>query len=79
MGIQAITKNYFSGRSREDHVHMSIWTYAFQRMSFGLCHALATFQHCMMAIFADLVENLIEVFMDDFRYLRAHLIIVSTT
>jgi len=35
-------------------------------MSFGLCNALATFQRCMMAIFSDMVEKFIEVFMDDF-------------
>ena len=31
-----------------------------------MCDALATFQRCMLAIFADLVEKYIEVFMDDF-------------
>jgi len=35
-------------------------------MLFGLCNAPATFQRCMMAIFADMVEKCIEVFMDDF-------------
>ena len=35
-------------------------------MSFGLCNAPATFQRCMMAIFADMIEKTIEVFMDDF-------------
>ena len=41
-------------------------TYAFRRMSFGLCNTPATFQRCMMAIFVDLVENIMEIFMDDF-------------
>ena len=40
--------------------------YAFRRMSFGLCNAPATFQRCMMAIFTDMVEDIMEVFMDDF-------------
>ena len=31
-------------------------TFAFRRMSFGLCNAPATFQICMMSIFSDLVE-----------------------
>jgi len=35
-------------------------------MSFGLCNAPASFQRCMMAIFSDLIENIMEVFMDDF-------------
>ena len=41
-------------------------TFAFRRMSFGLCNAPATFQRCMMAIFSDMVEKNVEVFMDDF-------------
>ncbi|XP_070020349.1 uncharacterized protein [Nicotiana sylvestris] len=41
-------------------------TYAFKRMPFGLCNAPATFQRCMMAIFTDMVERFVEVFMDDF-------------
>ncbi|KAK8595272.1 hypothetical protein V6N13_123152 [Hibiscus sabdariffa] len=41
-------------------------TYAFRRMPFGLCNAPATFQRCMLAIFLDMVEEFLEVFMDDF-------------
>ncbi|KAM6547268.1 hypothetical protein CsatB_018944 [Cannabis sativa] len=41
-------------------------TFAFRRMPFGLCNAPATFQRCMMAIFSNLIEKCIEVFMDDF-------------
>ncbi|PIN11693.1 DNA-directed DNA polymerase [Handroanthus impetiginosus] len=44
----------------------SYGTFAFQRMPFGLCNAPATFQRCMMAIFTDMVENFLEVFMDNF-------------
>ncbi|KAK8601097.1 hypothetical protein V6N12_050939 [Hibiscus sabdariffa] len=44
-------------------------TYAFRRMPFGLCNALETFQHCMLAIFSDMVEEFLEVFMDDFSML----------
>ena len=41
-------------------------TYAYRRMPFGLCNAPATFQRCMTAIFFDLCEKIVEVFMDDF-------------
>ncbi|KAJ9544063.1 hypothetical protein OSB04_023770 [Centaurea solstitialis] len=41
-------------------------TFAYRRMPFGLCNAPATFQRCMTAIFQDMIENCIEVFMDDF-------------
>jgi hypothetical protein len=35
-------------------------------MSFRLCNAPASFQKCMMVIFFDLIEKVVEVFMDDF-------------
>ncbi|XP_058755822.1 uncharacterized protein LOC131629041 [Vicia villosa] len=35
-------------------------------MPFGLCKAPTTFHRCMQAIFSDLIEKCIEVFMDDF-------------
>ena len=38
-------------------------------MPFGLCNAPGTFQCCMMAIFSNMVEKTIEVFMDDFSML----------
>nr|GEZ70779.1 reverse transcriptase domain-containing protein [Tanacetum cinerariifolium] len=41
-------------------------TFAYKRMPFCLCNAPGTFQRCMMAIFHDMVEQTMEVFMDDF-------------
>ncbi|CAH9138601.1 unnamed protein product, partial [Cuscuta epithymum] len=41
-------------------------TFAYRRMPFGLCNAPGTFQRCVMAIFADMVGDFMEVFMDDF-------------
>ncbi|XP_070048681.1 uncharacterized protein [Nicotiana tomentosiformis] len=35
-------------------------------MHFGLCNEPTTFQQCMLAIFTDMVEDIMEVFMDDF-------------
>ena len=43
----------------------SFGTYAYRRMPFGLCNAPATFQRCMLSIFSDLVERIMEVYMDD--------------
>ena len=44
-------------------------TFAFRWMPVGLCNAPGTFQCCMMAIFSDMVEKTIKVFMDDFSVL----------
>nr|GEU72533.1 reverse transcriptase domain-containing protein [Tanacetum cinerariifolium] len=41
-------------------------TFAYRLLSFGLCNAPGTFQRCMMAIFHDMIEETMEVFMDDF-------------
>ncbi|GJX22128.1 reverse transcriptase domain-containing protein [Tanacetum coccineum] len=41
-------------------------TFAYRQMPFGLCNAPATFQRCMLAIFHDMIEESVEVFMDDF-------------
>ena len=40
--------------------------FAYRKMPFGLCNAPSSFQRGMLAIFVDLVENCIEVFMYDF-------------
>ena len=41
-------------------------TFVFRRIPFGLCNAPATFQRCMMSMFSDLVEEVMEIFVDDF-------------
>ncbi|GJV66487.1 reverse transcriptase domain-containing protein [Tanacetum coccineum] len=41
-------------------------TFAYRRMPFGLCNAPGMFQRYMVAIFHDMIEKTIEVFMDDF-------------
>ena len=40
-------------------------TYAYRRMPFVLCNAPATFQQCMLSIFSDLVERIMDVYIDD--------------
>nr|GEY53108.1 reverse transcriptase domain-containing protein [Tanacetum cinerariifolium] len=44
--------------------------FAYKRMPFGLCNAPGTFQRCIMAIFHDMIEQTMEVFMDDFSVFR---------
>ncbi|RVW62656.1 Transposon Ty3-I Gag-Pol polyprotein [Vitis vinifera] len=45
------------------------------RMPFGLCNAPATFQRCMLSIFSDMVERIMEVFMDDITKAKVELIV----
>ena len=45
-------------------------TYAYRRMPFGLCNAPTTFQRCMLSIFSDLAERIMEVYMDDITVYR---------
>nr|GEW08196.1 reverse transcriptase domain-containing protein [Tanacetum cinerariifolium] len=51
---------------RENHIHYPYGTFAYRHMPFGLCNAPGTFLRYMMAIFHDMIEKTIEVFMDDF-------------
>jgi hypothetical protein len=48
----------------------SYGTYAYRRMSFGLCNAPISFQRCMMSIFFDMIEDIMKVFMDEFSVYR---------
>jgi hypothetical protein len=41
-------------------------TFAYRRMPFGLCNTPTSFQRCMMAVFSEFIEEIVEVFMDDF-------------
>nr|GFC49028.1 reverse transcriptase domain-containing protein [Tanacetum cinerariifolium] len=44
--------------------------FAYRRMPLGLCNAPGMFQRCMLAIFHDMVEKTMEVFMDDLSVFR---------
>lgn len=46
-------------------ISIPYYTFAFKRMLFGSCNALAIFQRCM-SNFSDMVKDTLEVFMDDF-------------
>ncbi|GJR10012.1 putative nucleotidyltransferase, ribonuclease H [Tanacetum coccineum] len=64
--LGVIPNPYCPRRSRENHVYLLYGTFAYKRMPFGLYNAPTTFQCCMMAIFHELIEDSMEVFMDDF-------------
>lgn len=69
---------FLDGYSRYNHVFIAsedqhnttftcpFDTFAFRRMPFELCNAPTTFQRYMMSIFSNIVEKLVEVFMNDF-------------
>ena len=40
--------------------------FAFRKMPFGLCNAPGTFQWYMIGIFSDIIELILEIFMDNF-------------
>ena len=45
---------------------MSLGTYAYKALPFGLCNAPTTFQREVLAIFAELTHECVEVYMDAF-------------
>jgi hypothetical protein len=54
-----------------DDQHKTMFTcpygmFAYKRMPFGLCNTSASFQRCMMAVFSEFIEEIVEVFMDAF-------------
>ena len=41
-------------------------TFSFRKMPFGLYNAPGTFQRCVIGIFSEWIEHILEIFMDDF-------------
>ncbi|GJV80015.1 hypothetical protein Tco_1515885 [Tanacetum coccineum] len=58
----------YGTNARKDYVGKKIFLFPGWRMPFGLCNA--TFQRCMLAIFHDMIEESVEIFMDDFSALE---------
>ena len=41
-------------------------TFSYRVFPFGLCNAPTTFQHAVLGIFVDIIQDSVEVYMDDF-------------
>ena len=74
MGTQGISKLKLMLKFRRRPLsHVRLERMAYRRMSFDLCNAPATFQRCMLSIFSDMVERIMEVFMDEITlYMEVH-------
>ncbi|GJT26730.1 reverse transcriptase domain-containing protein [Tanacetum coccineum] len=66
MASRVIFRSQLTQKIKKDKLTCPYGTFAYRRMPFGLCNAPGTFQRCMMAIFHDMIEKMMEVFMDDF-------------
>ena len=51
--------------SRKDHLYLSIWHLCVQEDAFWPLQCPATFQRCMLSMFSDMVERIMEEYMDD--------------
>ena len=66
-GYSGYNQNEISLEDREKTIFTCPFgTLAFRKMPFGLCNASRAFQRCMMGIFSDMIEKIMEIFMDDF-------------
>ncbi|MCO5582739.1 hypothetical protein L7F22_036638 [Adiantum nelumboides] len=54
-------------KDREKTTFIIKWgAFMYLVMPYGLCHALATFQRCMMEIFSEFLHKFLVIFIDDF-------------
>jgi len=67
---------YSTNGQDKDTSTSAIGTFAFKRMSFGLCDAPAAVKHWMISIFSTMIKQCIEVFMHDFLCLVLHVMIL---
>jgi hypothetical protein len=54
-------------------------TFAYRRMPFGLCNAPASFQHFMMAVFSEFIEEIVRYSWMIFPFMGKHLWIAWQT
>ncbi|GJV32479.1 reverse transcriptase domain-containing protein [Tanacetum coccineum] len=64
--LRIISKSPIPPEIKKRHLYLPIRNVCLPVASFRLMHAPGTFQRCMLAIFHDMVEKTMEVFMDDF-------------
>nr|GEY25595.1 reverse transcriptase domain-containing protein [Tanacetum cinerariifolium] len=64
------TNSHRFERSGENHIHLPIQNVCLPSHTFWAMQCTSTFQRCMMAIFHDMIEKTMEVFMDDFLIFR---------
>lgn len=61
-----IRSPYLQKNKIRTHSFFPYGTFSFKWIAVGLCNAPVTFEHCIMSIFSDMLEDTIKVFMDDF-------------
>eukprot|EP00253_Pinus_taeda_P030756 PITA_30756 len=67
-GFSSYNQIQISPKDHDKTTFTSPWgTFAYRVLPFGLCNALATFQRAILSIFADLINEGLEVYMDDFK------------
>ncbi|GJW25426.1 reverse transcriptase domain-containing protein [Tanacetum coccineum] len=67
VSYRVISNSNRSKYKKKDHIHLPYGHFALPPHAFGLCNTPGRCQRCcMMAIFHDMIEKTMEVFMDDF-------------
>ena len=66
MDILDITKLLLHLMTRRKPLSHALMVLLLLEECHGLCNGPATFQRCMMSMFSDLAEEVMEIFMDDF-------------
>ena len=66
-GFNGYNKIHIFPEDQDKTTSTSPWgTFSYRVLPFGLCNALATFQRAVLSIFAELVHDAVDIYMDDF-------------